>query len=287
MVAFAAGALVAAGREGEPEPEPPDGPLPGGAERILPGHRVIALYGAPQDPALGALGVGTPGQAATRIRRQAEAYDRDTVPAMPAFELIATVANSDPGDNGLYNTPQPASVIRRYLKLARENDALLLLDVQPGRGDFMTEVERLSEFLREPEVGLALDPEWSVGPVGVPGQEIGSVDAAEVNEVSEYLQTVIDRDGLPQKLLVVHQFTDEMIEDKEELTSPPDVAVVLNADGFGDQPNKVAKYRALRPWGPIKQFPLGFKLFYQEDYNLMTPAEVLGLRPPPDFIVYE
>ena len=174
---------------------------------------------------------------------------------MPAFELIATIANADPGEGGLYNTRQPDSTIRRYLKLARENEALLLLDVQPGRGDFMTEVERLSPFLREPDVGLALDPEWHVGAIGVPGEEIGSVDAAEVNEVSGYLQGLVDRHGLPQKLLVVHQFTEEMIEAKEALVAPPDVAVVLNADGFGDQANKVAKYRALRPRGPIKRLP--------------------------------
>ncbi len=279
--------MIGADRDGATEPVPPSGPLPGGAERIFPGHRVVALYGAPQDPALGALGLGTPGQAAARMRRQAAAYDRSALPAMPAFELIATIANAHPGEGDLYNTRQPDSTIRRYLKLARENEALLLLDIQPGRGDFMTEVERLSPFLREPDVGLALDPEWHIGAMGVPGEEIGSVDAGEVNEVSGYLQGLVDRHGLPQKLLVVHQFTEEMIEDKEALVAPPDVPVVLNADGFGDQPNKVAKYRALRPRGPIKRFPLGFKLFYQEDYDLMSPSEVLGLRPPPDFVVYE
>lgn len=221
------------------------------------------------------------------MRRQAAAYDRSGTPAMPALELIATIANSDPGDDGLYSRRQPGSVIRRYLKLARSNDALLLLDVQPGRGDFVDEAEHLTRFLRQPDVGLALDPEWNVGPVGVPGEEIGSVDAAEVNEVSGYLQGLVDRHDLPQKLLVVHQFTEEMIEAKEALVAPPDVAVVLNADGFGDQANKVAKYRALRPRGPIKGFPLGFKLFYQEDYDLMSPSEVLGLRPPPALVVYE
>ena len=31
----------------------------------------------------------------------------------------------------------------------------------------------------------------------------------------------------------------------------------------------------------------GFKLFYEEDTNLMRPAGVLRLRPSPDLVVYE
>ena len=31
----------------------------------------------------------------------------------------------------------------------------------------------------------------------------------------------------------------------------------------------------------------GFKLFFREDTGLMSPRDVLGLRPAPDVVVYE
>ena len=287
--ALIGGLIIGAGKDesadtaGEPEIED----VFAESDRIFPERRVVAFYGAPQDEALGALGDGKPGEVALRLRRQADDYDRAGRPVIPAFELIATIANSEPGENGLYNTQQPDDVISEYLKLARANGALLLLDIQPGRGDFIEEVERLEKFLVEPDVGLALDPEWNVGPEGIPGEVIGSVDADVVNEASEYLQTLVDENDLPQKLLVVHQFTDDMIADKEDLLPRPDVAVTLNVDGFGDRPNKVAKYEDLRSPSPPEELPTGFKLFYEEDIGLMTPQQVLRLRPQPDLVIYE
>lgn len=285
--AFAVGVVAGSPTKDGEDSAPADAELPGGGTRIFPDRRVVAFYGAPQDPALGALGVGSPGQALDELRRQATAYERPDRPVLPALELIATVANAHPGEAGLYNTPQPKSVIRHYLKAARSSEAIMLLDIQPGRADFMSEVMRLEEFLLEPDVSLALDPEWHVGLDGIPGEVLGSVSAEQVNEVSRYLQNLVELHDLPQKLLVVHQFTDGMILDKEELLARPDVAVTLNVDGFGDRANKVAKYRQLRPSGPIEGLPTGFKLFYSEDLDVMTPGEVLGLRPRPDFVVYE
>ena len=145
---------------------------------------------------------------------------------------------------------------------------------------------RLRRYLREPDVGLALDPEWHVGPTEIPGQVIGSVDAAAVNQISAELSRLSRRHELPEKLLVIHQFSAEMIADRGRLRDRPGIATVLNADGFGDQPNKVSKYRQLRPQrgSPLDS---GFKLFYREDLNLMSPEQVLDLRPTPDLIVYE
>jgi hypothetical protein len=36
-----------------------------------------------------------------------------------------------------------------------------------------------------------------------------------------------------------------------------------------------------------RRFHDGFKLFYHEDTGLMSPAQVLRLRPRPELIVYE
>jgi len=263
----------------------PDRPeLPGGGRQLLPDRRIVAFYGAPQDEELGALGIGTPDQAARRLARQARAYARPGRPVQPALELIAVIANADPGDDGMYRTRQPARVIDRYLRTARRHGMLLLLDIQPGRADFFDEAARLERWLREPDVGLALDPEWRVGPGEVPGQVIGSVDPREVNATSAWLAQLSARHDLPQKLFLIHQFTDDMV-DHTQVKDRPELAFVLNADGFGTRPVKKSKYHAFS--GDAPGFHHGFKLFYEEDVGLMTPRQVLRLRPAPDVVEYE
>jgi hypothetical protein len=261
--------------------------LPRGGRSVLPEHRVVGFYGAPQSPALGELGIGSPASAAKRLRRQIKPYKRRSrQPILPVFELLGTIALSHPGSDGKYRARQPNSVIRRYARTARRNDFLLLLDIQPGRSRFIEEVKHLRRWLRKPYVSVALDPEWNMGSNGVPGQEIGSVSARMVNRVTRYLTTLARRHHLPQKLVVVHQFTSSMIRHREDLRARPRIDLVLNADGFGTPDQKRAKYRELAPSRRSKLFP-GFKLFYEEDENLMSPKQVMRLRPRPRFVVYE
>jgi hypothetical protein len=292
-VALAAGIVVVGTGlpgSGEPAGEPtasraPPAELPRGGRRILPDHTVVAFYGAPQQEALGTLGIGTPAAAGRRLERQARAYRGGGRPLLPAFELIATIVQSAPGDDGDHSQRQTARTIRRYLRAARALSALLILDVQPGRAPFMREVRALRRFLREPDVSLALDPEWSMAPGELPGQQIGSTDAATVNEVSRYLSRIVREGDLPQKLLVIHRFTHDMIREEDRLERHPGVALTVNVDGFGDRPNKIAKYRELA--GGRRDRHHGFKLFYREDTNLMPPRRVLRLQPRPELIVYE
>lgn len=262
---------------------PPAPTLPGGGRSILPGRMVVALCGAPQDDGLGALGIGSPDQAGRKLLRQAAAYRTRRIKVLPAMQLIATVVNRDPGDDGQYRTRQTDAVIRRYLKAARKVKAILILDIQPGRADFLTETKVLEKWLREPDVSLALDPEWHMAPGQVPGQAIGSVTAAEVNSVSTWLSGIVRRGRLPQKLMVVHQFTPNMIKERQTLQRPAGVMPVLNVDGFGGQADKRAKYQELAQ----RRLPNGFKLFYHEDTGLFAPGQVRRLTPAPRFVVYE
>lgn len=261
--------------------------LPRGGRLIFPRYRVVAFYGAPQDPQLGELGIGSPAHAARKLERQALPYRRGGRPILPAFELISTVASGSPGPQGRYSDRLPRRTIDRYLKAARAARALLILDIQPGHVDVMEEVRALRPYLEQPDVSLALDPEWKVPDGQVPGKVIGSTDAAEVNLVSTYLSAIVRARNLPQKLLVVHQFTNNMIARKELLAQPPGVALTLNVDGFGDQPNKIAKYDEFTRPPVARRFHPGFKLFYHEDTNLMSPGRVVRLRPRPEFVIYE
>jgi hypothetical protein len=261
--------------------------LPRGGRRIFPRHRVVGFYGAPQSPQLGELGIGSPSSAARRLKEQAAPYRRldHRTRILPAFELISVIATAGPGDDGLYRARQRGDVVRRYLGVARRKRLLMLLDIQPGRSTFIREAKHLRAFLREPNVGLALDPEWNMGPNGVPGERIGSVGASMVNRVSRLMARVARRHRLPQKLLVVHQFTEEMLKGERRLRTRRRVALVLNADGFGTPAQKRAKYRQLAPRADSRH--PGFKLFYREDTNLMSPRQVLDLEPRPGFVIYE
>jgi hypothetical protein len=263
-------------------PAPPE--LPRGGRSVLPEHRVVAYYGAPQSRELGALGIGTPRGAARRLAREARAYRRNDRAELPALELIAVIANADAGDDGMYRARQSDSVIRRYLRAARQAKALLLLDIQPGRSDFFTETTRLKKWLKEPDVGLALDPEWRVTEGQVPGQVIGRVASREVNATSAWLSQLVTDNNLPEKLFVIHQFTDDMVE-HTELKQREGLDIVLNVDGFGGQEIKKAKYRSFAR--EAKEFHHGFKLFYEEDTDLMTARQVLRMKPRPSLVVYE
>jgi hypothetical protein len=259
--------------------------LPRGGRSIFPAYRVVAFYGAPQAKALGALGIGTPDAAAKRLAEVARPYAKKSRPVFPAFELISTIAAEAPGDDGLHRIHQSDLVIGRYLSAARRAKALLVLDIQPGRGDFLSEARRLEKWLAQPDVGIALDPEWHVGPDEVPGKVIGSVTAEQINEVSAYVSAFVTDHDLPDKLFVVHQFTPDMVTNKGRIARRLGLAVTMNIDGFGNQANKIGKYDEFT--SELARFHNGFKLFYEEDTDLMSPAQVLALRPPPDLVVYE
>ncbi len=294
LVAIAVGGLGGSGRSGgggersrRAAAAPPAPEVPRGGRTILPAFRVVAYYGAPQDAQLGQLGIGSPDQAARMLARQARPYAQPRGrPVLPAFELLATVAAHAPGPDGRYRTIQPDAVIRRYLAAARRHHLLLILDLQPGYEPFMTEVRRLRRYLEQPDVSLALDPEWSLRPPNRPGQVIGSTDASVVNETSAYLADIVRRRNLPQKLLLVHQFTDGMINHRRQLVARPGVALTLNVDGFGGQAVKIAKYRALTQGE--RRFHNGFKLFDHEDSKpMISPRRALRLHPSAEVFVYE
>ncbi|MEJ2867854.1 hypothetical protein WCD74_08770 [Actinomycetospora sp. OC33-EN08] len=263
-------------------PAPPQ--LPRGGTTFFPQHRVVAYYGTAGTDSLGILGEGSPQDAATKLEAAAAPFASPGKTVLPAMELIVGIANSTPGPDGTYHSNIDEAEAREYLAAARAKQQVMIIDVQPGRADFMTAVRPWEALLREPDVGLALDPEWRMGPGQVPGEQIGTVTADEVNQVSSWLANIVATANLPQKLFVVHQFTSNMITNPERLQTPPQLAVVQHIDGFGAPPNKIGKYQQLqRP----QQLHLGFKLFIDEDTPTLMPAEALALAPAPDLVTYQ
>lgn len=260
--------------------------LPGGGRSLLPENRLVALYGSHFSQALGVLGEQPPSQLAPRLNGIVDPYrplpDR---PILPTLDLIATIATASAGADGLYRSRSTDAEIQQWLDAARANDAYLVLDLQPGRSDFLTEAKAYERFLREADVGLALDPEWrTTAPQTPGGGTVGSVSAAEINSVSTWLSDLVAEEQLPEKLLVIHNFRVDMVTNRDDVTSPEGLAVLFHMDGQGGRNVKLDSYRILQQTSP---FFNGFKVFFDEDPNPFQPAEVLDLDPVPDFISYQ
>jgi hypothetical protein len=260
-------------------------PLPRGGTRLFPTFRVVAFYGRPHAPGLGVLGEGSADDVAARVERQAGSYAGAGRSIIPAFEVITTVATVAPGPDGDHSSPIDPAVLDEWLAAARRHRMLLLLDLQPGRADFLDQARAYERWLSEPDVGLALDPEWSVRAPDRPGGgRIGSTDGATINRVSEYLAGLARAHRLPQKLFVIHQFTRPMVQDKHLVVARPELATTFHADGFGSPSAKAGTYQAVRGTTP---FWSGYKVFYRQDSPVLRPDEVMALAPPPDLVTYQ
>jgi hypothetical protein len=205
------------------------------------------------------------------------------------MELVVVVANDHPGKDGKYRSRLADAKIQNYLAVARKHRMLLLLDVQPGRAKILDEVKRLERWLKEPDVGLAFDPEWAVGPNQVPGRVFGHTTGAELNSIAQYLSGLVQRNDLPEKVFVFHQLSVRILSGQQAFKQHPGVVTIKSVDGIGAREDKVLTWRKLTPGLP-PGVHAGFKLFYTEDRRhgaLMTPAEVLALKPRPEFVVYE
>jgi hypothetical protein len=258
-----------------------------GTSDLLENTRFVAFYGNPTTGALGVLGEQGPEATLERMAPIVADYGADGALAVPTFEIIATVADAPPGDDGNYSAEMGPELIRPWVDVATENDAYVVLDLQPGRTDFLTQAQLYEEFLRLPNVGLALDPEWRLGPNERHLRQIGSVTAEEINLTSEWLAEIVREELLPQKLLIVHQFRFDMIEGREQIELRPELATVIQMDGQGPLPTKYETFGALTGAPDADRFAWGWKNFYDEDSPMATAAQVLDLDPLPVFISFQ
>lgn len=123
-----------------------------------------------------------------------------------------------------------------------------------------------------------------------PGKVVGTYDAADINYVSAYLDSIVQAENLPPKILVVHRFTQAMVTNYRNIQKRPTVQIVMHMDGWGAPARKINTYKMFIHKEPV-QFT-GFKLFYKNDVirsnaRLMQPEELLRLKPRPVYIQYQ
>ncbi|MEX1206999.1 MAG: hypothetical protein WEE36_00120 [Acidimicrobiia bacterium] len=263
--------------------------LPGGGFVLFPGKRLIALYGNPNTTSLGVLGEQGVDASVIRAKQLAAQYQTvDGVQAIPAFEIIATVAAGNPGDDGDYSNEMDLDQLRIWVDTAGREGVYVILDLQPGRTDFLTQAKLFEELLLEPHVGLALDPEWRLLPNETPLRQIGHVEAAEVNRVVDWLAALVRDNHLPQKILLLHQFQDQMLRDRNLIETPSELAVVIQMDGQGGIPDKYSTWNRITTGWEGYGWLYGWKNFYDEDIpGPIPPSEILQLVPAVVYVSYQ
>lgn len=262
--------------------------LPGGGQVMFPGRRLVALYGHPGASSLGALGQQGLSASIARAQKMASEYrSLSDVPVVPAFEIIATVAEGAPGPDGTYSQPTPVSELRPWIRRAADHGMYVVLDLQPGRANLLDQAKQYQSLLKEPNVGLGLDAEWKLQPGQVPLQQIGHVDIGEVNSVVRWLATLTSQNHLPQKALILHQFRSSMITDESKLdTSHDDLAIVMHMDGQGSPDVKQASWNMVTSGAPHGVF-FGWKNFFVKDTPMISPQATMKHTPAPVMISYQ
>jgi hypothetical protein len=257
------------------------------SEGPLKNHRLVTYYGTPQSENMGILGTMEPEEFMKKLKEQTQAYsdaDPDR-PAVPTIELITTMAQNEPGPDGDYVRMTSEENIETYVELAEKHDALVILDIQLGTDTVMNQVKMVEKWLKHPQVHLAIDTEFHVAEGEKPGEDLGQVDGREIQEAVEYVSKLTEKNNLPDKLVLVHQFTGHVLTHKDAIQPTNNVEVAINFDGWGPAADKQALYKKYIRDEP-NQYG-GFKIFYDKDVPVLTPEDVLKMDPSPAIVNYQ
>lgn len=264
-------------------------PLPGA---ILPFKTVIAYYGNLYSKQMGILGELPRKQMLEKLQGEMAKWKKadSTLELQPALHYIAVTAQLSPGKAGKYRLRMPFHQIDSVLSMAKEINAIVFLDIQVGKSTIQQELPEFEKYLKMPNVHIGIDPEFSMKSGHNPGQAVGVYDAADINFCTNYMAKIVKENNLPPKILVVHRFTQNGVTNYKNIKTTPEVQIVMHMDGWGAPARKIGTYKAYIHREPV-QFT-GFKLFYKNDVirskaRLMTPEELLALKPRPVYIQYQ
>lgn len=260
-----------------------------GGYLALSGKTYIAMYGHPGSPGLGVLGEQGVKASVARAKTLVRKYDRvGTAHFVPTFEIVATVASAGAGKDKNYSHEVAVSTLRPLVNAAGQAGLYVILDLQPGRSDFLSQAKRYGSLLKRPYVGLGLDPEWRLTKKQKPLRQIGSVNVGEINRVGNWLAALTRTHTLPQKVFVLHQFSRTMIRNRSDLDlDHAELATVIHVDGQGPQPAKQGTWHTLHHGAPKGVF-WGWKNFVDEDKPMLNArATWHDVNPRPNLISYQ
>lgn len=262
------------------------------AGAVFPFNRVVAFYGNLYSKKMGVLGEYPTDEMFKKLQDEIKKWQAadSTLHVQPALHYIAVTAQGYPGKGDKYRLRMPFKQIDSVIRMAARINALVFLDIQVGRSTVQEEVPLLEHYLKMPQVHLGIDPEFSMKTGKKPGSVIGTMNDSDINFTIQFLTKLTKNNQLSPKILVVHRFTQAMIRNYKNIQPTPEVQVVIDMDGWGEKSRKLTTYREYIYKEPV-QFA-GFKLFYKNDFrqpksSMMTPEEVLKLKPRPVYIQYQ
>ncbi len=258
---------------------------------IFPFKRVIAFYGNLYSKQMGILGELPRKEMLAKLKQEVANWQKadSVLEVVPALHYIAVTAQVDPGKGGKYRLRMPFHQIDSVLSMAREINALVFIDIQVGLSTLQQELPELEKYLKLPNVHLGIDPEFSMKTGHAPGKVVGSFDAADINYTMDYMTKIVKENNLPPKILVVHRFTQNGVTNYKQIKTRPEVQFVMDMDGWGHPELKIGTYKHFIHKEPVEY--TGFKVFYKNDMKkngrLLTPKEILALKPQPVYIQYQ
>ena len=257
-------------------------------QSVLLNNDLVGIYGKPNAYTMGVLGQYKLEELDTIVENYVKMYDdangdRGVIPVL--YIIYGTCFPG--GDIGLLRD----STVKRYIEYAAERGWYVVLDHQIGRFGVKNAMDAILPFLKYPNVHLAIDPEWHTTK---PMREIGSVTAADINMAQQMMQDyMIAHNILDKRFFIIHQFNAVMISNRSQVKSNYEkVQLIHCSDGHGNPSLKrqTYAYNALATNMPLKSFKLFTKPTIAGagyDIPLMTPEQVLQLKPRPYFIMYQ
>ncbi len=258
---------------------------------LFPYKRIISYYGNLYSKQMGILGELPRQQMLARLKQEVAAWQKadSVLEVIPALHYIAVTAQQAPGKGSKYRLRMPFHQIDSVLSMAKEINAIVFIDIQVGLSTLQQELPELEKYLKMPNVHLGIDPEFSMKGGQAPGKVVGSFDAADINYTAEYLAKLVKENNLPPKVFVIHRFTQNGVKNYKQIKTRPEVQIVMDMDGWGHPPLKINTYRQYIYKEPVEF--TGFKVFYKNDMKnngrLLTPKEILALKPQPVYIQYQ
>lgn len=258
---------------------------------ILPFKRIVSFYGNLYSKQMGILGELPRAQMLAKLQQEVAAWQQadSVLEVIPALHYIAVTAQQAPGKGNKYRLRMPFHQIDSVLSMAKEINALVFIDVQVGLSTLQQEIPELEKYLKMPNVHLGIDPEFSMKTGHAPGKVVGSFDATDINYTMDYMTKLVKENNLPPKILIVHRFTQNGVTNYKQIKTRPEVQFVMDMDGWGHPPLKIGTYKHFIHKEPVEY--TGFKVFYKNDTKnngrLLTPKEILALKPQPVYIQYQ
>jgi hypothetical protein len=259
---------------------------------LLPFNRIVAYYGNFLSKGMGVLGEYPEEEMLAKLKATVADWQAadPSIPVIPAIHYIVVTAQASAGRDGMYRARMSDSQVEKALEVAKKIDGIVFLDFQVGFSTVDKELPQYEKYLSLPNVHIGLDPEFSMKGKHPPGKIIGTMDASDINWAANYLAGLVKEHDLPPKILMIHRFTHDMLTNYQDITPLPEVQIVVDMDGWGDQAKKIGTYTHVVAAEPV-QFT-GFKIFYKNDLfapstGLFTPEQVLKLSPIPSYIQYQ